>query len=65
MISPEHFTGTNELYSMEWEDWDDYNRKYGSENNPENYALRYSTWSRINGVGLLVKTGLIDVGSVH
>jgi hypothetical protein len=65
MISPEHFIGTNELYSMEWEDWDDYNRKYGSENNPENYALRYSTWSRISGVGLLVKAGLIDVGSVH
>ncbi|MBA7613000.1 hypothetical protein ES703_20243 [subsurface metagenome] len=65
MISPEHFIGTNELYSMEWEDWDDYNRKYGSENNPENYALRFSTWSRISGVGLLVKAGLIDVGSVH
>ncbi len=65
MSSPEHYKRTNELYSMEWEDWDDYDRKYGSENNPENYALRFSTWSRINGVGLLVKDGLIDVGRVH
>ncbi len=65
MISPEHFIGTNELYEMEWEDWDDYNRKYSSENNPEAYALRNSTWGRINGVGLLVKAGLIDVSNVH
>ena len=65
MYSPEHFIKTNELYAMEWEDWDDYDRKYGSANNPENYALRFSTWSRINGVGLLVRDGLIDVGRVH
>jgi hypothetical protein len=65
MSSPEHYIRTNELYSMEWDDYDDFERKYGSENNPENYGLRYSTWARIHGVGLLVKAGLIDVGTVH
>lgn len=65
MSSPEHYIRTNELYEMEWEDYSDFENKYGSENNPENYALRFSTWSWFNGVGLLVKAGLINVSTVH
>jgi hypothetical protein len=65
MSSPEHYLRSNELLAMEWEDWDDYIRKYGLENNPEAYALRHSMWYRLNGVGLLVKAGLIDVDRVY
>ena len=65
MSSPEHYIRSNELLHMEWEDWDDYYRKYGSENNPEAYALRSSMWYRLNGVGLLVKAGLIDMDRVY
>ncbi len=65
MSSPEHYIRANELLTMEWEDWDDYYRKYSSENNPEAYALRNSMWYRLNGVGLLVKAGLIDVDRVY
>ena len=65
MSSPEHYIRSNELLHMEWEDWDDYYRKYGSENNPDAYALRCSMWYRLNGVGLLVKAGLIDVDRVY
>ena len=65
MSSPEHYIRANELLTMEWEDWDDYYRKYSSENNPEAYALRCSMWYRLNGVGLLVKAGLIDVDRVY
>ena len=65
MSSPEHYKESNELLTMEWEDFDDYYRKYGSENNPEAYALRSSMWYRLNGVGLLVKAGLIDVDRVY
>ncbi len=65
MSSPEFYRISNELLKMEWEDWDDYHRKYGAENNPENFALRSSMWNRLNGVGLLVKAGLIDVDRVY
>ena len=65
MNSTENLRMYNELIKMEWEDWDDFNRKYGSENNPENWVFRYSMWSRLNGVGLLVKAGLIDVDRVY
>ncbi len=65
MSSPEHYIRANKLLTMEWEDWDDYVRKYGSENNPEAYALRCSMWYRLNGVGLLVKADLLDVDRVY
>jgi hypothetical protein len=65
MNSTENLRIYSELIRMEWEDWDDYVRKYGSSNNPESYVLRFSMWVRLNGVGLLVKDGHIDVGSVH
>jgi hypothetical protein len=65
MNSTENLRIFSELIEMEWEDWDDFTRKYGRGNNPENWVLRFSMWSRLNGVGLLVKAGLIDVGSVH
>ncbi len=65
MSSPEHYIRDNELLRMEWEDFDDYYRKYGSENNPEAYALRCSMWYRLNGVGLLVKADLLDVDRVY
>jgi hypothetical protein len=65
MSSPEFYRISNELLAMEWEDWDDYYIKYGSANNPENFAIRRSMWERLNGVGLLVKADLIDVDRVY
>ena len=50
---------------MEWKDWDDFYRKYGTTNNPENNALRNSVGYRLNGVSLLVGAGLIDVDRVY
>lgn len=32
-----------ELMNMEWTDYDEFERKYGSDNNPENYVKRMST----------------------
>ncbi len=65
MSSPEHYIRDTELLTMQWEDWDDFLRKYGAENNPEAYALRNSMHYRLNGVGLLVKADLIDVDRVY
>jgi hypothetical protein len=65
LISPENFRISNELVRWEWDDYDDFMRKYGAENNPEAFSKRYSTWFRLNGIGLLVKDGLIDVDRVY
>ena len=63
--SVENFKIMRELTAMEWDDYDDFMRKYGSENNPEAFAKRYSIQYRFDGIGILVKAGLIDKERVH
>ena len=49
-----------ELMNMEWKDYDDYERKYGSDYNPDNYAKRMTMWTRFDWMGMLLRRGLID-----
>ena len=44
----------------EWADYDDFEKKYGSDNNPEAYASRLTDWYWMNTVGLMIKNNLID-----
>ncbi len=44
----------------EWKDYDEFERKYGSETNPEAYAMRISEWLWSNNVGLMVENSLVD-----
>ena len=49
-----------ELMNMEWEDYDDYERKYGSDFNLDNYSKRMVNWGRYNTMGILLRRGLIE-----
>ncbi|MHA2164019.1 MAG: DUF4760 domain-containing protein [Candidatus Thorarchaeota archaeon] len=49
------------LLSLEWSDYDDFEKKYGSDHNPDNYAMRYAAWSNFNRLGYLLKEGLIEI----
>ena len=49
-----------ELLNMEWEDYDEYERKYGSDFNSDNYSKRMTSWARFNLMGLLLRRGLIE-----
>jgi hypothetical protein len=49
-----------ELINMEWTDFDDFERKYGSDFNPDNYAKRQAIWSAYDTLGQALKRGLID-----
>ncbi len=49
-----------ELLNMEWKDYDDFERKYGGESNPENYALRHSAWYLFDGLGYLLREKLVE-----
>ena len=48
-----------------WEDYEDYLRKYDSEVNPEHAAARNSHWSFYEGLGLLLRDDLIDRETVY
>jgi len=55
----------NTLMEMEWRDNDDFQRKYGSENNPGNYIMRERMLSWFNSIGFLVKNGLLEAEKVY
>jgi len=54
-----------ELLNMEWEDYHDFEKKYGSDINADNYAMRSSHLQWFNGIGLLLKEKLIDLNMVY
>jgi len=54
-----------ELMNMEWTDYDDFEQKYGSDNNPDNYALRTTIFRWFNTTGLLIKNKMIDPEIVY
>ena len=49
-----------ELLNMKWTDYNDFEMKYGSDNNTDNYAKRQTLWSAYNMMGLTLKRGLVD-----
>lgn len=53
------------LLNMEWEDYNDFERKYGSDNNPENYAMRERMKNFYNSIGFLLKFGLVEAEKVY
>jgi hypothetical protein len=63
--SKEQLEETAELFRMEWDDLNDFYRKYDSSVNPKNYALRASLWNKLDATGLLLKKGLIDREMVY
>ena len=49
-----------ELLEMEWTTHEEFERKYGSDNNPDNFAMRMASWNRFNAQGMLLKNGLVQ-----
>jgi hypothetical protein len=53
------------LLNAEWEDFDDYFRKYNRTNAPEFTAMMESQMSYFEGLGVLVKNKTVDVNTVY
>ena len=56
----EFFNKVTELMYMEWEDYDDFEEKYGSDVNLENYVMRVTVWSKYDSLGMILMKGLAD-----
>jgi len=61
----EGYLRMSELMKMQWKDYEDFNQKYGNQTNPKNYAMRWSVWNKMHGLGYMVKEGAIDIESVY
>lgn len=54
----------NDVLTREWEDYDDYVKKYGRFTNPTAQARSASVGLFFDGIGVLMKKGLLDVDIV-
>ena len=54
-----------ELLNMEWKDYEDFERKYGSDANLENFAKRMTLWSHFEVLGSMLKAGLLESEIVY
>ena len=53
------------MMNWEWMDYEDFERKYGSDNDVEATAKRYSYWIDYNSIGSMVRKKLISVEDVY
>jgi hypothetical protein len=53
------------VMSLEWEDYDDYESKYGREANPEAWAKLWSYLVQFDDIGLMVGRGVIDIADYY
>ena len=65
LFSEEYMKKSIHLLKMEWDDYDDFERKYGSDTNEDSYAERYSVWYFMNNIGFLLHENLINVETAN
>jgi hypothetical protein len=63
--SPEFRKQQMIIQNLEYTDFEDFIEKYGSETNPESWAIWFSVAAFFNGVGVLVGRNLLDIGLVE
>ena len=56
---------TIELLNMQWKDYDDFERKYGSDNNPHNCACRSEVGGYYNVLGALLREKIVDPDTLY
>jgi hypothetical protein len=54
-----------ELFQMDWKDLDEFFQKYDSSVNMDNFEKRYSIWTFFDGLGMLLKKGLVDKEMIY
>jgi hypothetical protein len=53
------------LLNMEWRDYDDFERKYGSDYNLDNFAMRNSAWNGYDLFSAMLRDGLVDAETLY
>jgi len=64
-IQTESLVEYMEILNWEWTDYDDFEKKYGSDNNLRGYAVRTRVWSTIDMLGKYVRDGLVDLDLIY
>ena len=60
LLTDEFMKKVTELEYMDWTDYDDFERKYGSDTSPDNYTMRKIVWGTYDSLGMMLMKGLAD-----
>ena len=63
--NPEFRKQTTEIILQSWTDPKDFLKKYGPVTNPDAFAIRIAVCSYYDGIGVMVKRDLVDIGMVY
>ncbi len=63
--TPEFTEQTTLIYNQEWTDFEDWRKKYGPEGDPKAFRDFRSMARYMNGIGVLLKKGLINIDLVE
>jgi len=61
LSTEEHMKKWIDQMNMEWENYDDFERKFGSDVDPGNFARRYSLMYIYDGIGYLLQEKQMDI----
>ncbi len=65
ILTKENQKDFGELMNMTWVDYDDFEKKYGSDYNLDNFAKRMSAWSTYDALGNLLRQSLADLDTIY
>src|SRR4030066_1860746 len=65
LTKPELMKNITELLTLEWEDFDDFQKKHDHTVNPEGASKRFSIWYYWGGLGYLLAQKMIDSDTVY
>jgi len=65
LFQTESLVEYGELLNWEWEDYDDFEKKYGSDNNVLAYAKRNRIWCTFELLGQYLRHGLLDIELIY
>ena len=65
LINFEGYSKYFDLLNMEWTDYDDFEKKYGSDFNVHAASQRFSVWLILNKLGYMLSKGLVDAEDIY
>jgi hypothetical protein len=65
LFQTESMVEYGEILNWDWEDYDDFERKYGSDNNVLAYAKRNRIWCIFSVLGSYLRQGLVEIDTIY
>ena len=65
MLDRDYLLDSVEVMELEWEDFDDFRKKYDSTVNPDSFSRRWQVWQGFESIGFMLHQGIIDIETIY